>query len=264
MKKESETLLIPLYGKAYASKRKLILHDPKAEEILKDRSLDFSKTDKSRGLALYLAMRAAVMDQRANMYLAKMPGCAVLHLGCGLDARVLRVHTESTWYDIDLPSVIALRKNYYQEDDRYQMIEGFAGKPEWLKQIDPAIHTAVVIAEGLSMYLKKTELSSLILALQRRFDRSILLMDAYSKFAANISKYKNPVNRMGAKVTYGLDHPEEIERLSKGIQCLSVQNIAPPEKIAELSGWEKIWFRTLYANSLAKKLYQIYEFDIRI
>ena len=56
-------------------------------------------------------------------------GAVIIHIGCRMESRVLRVGTgQHAWYDIDFPDVIRERKRYYQESDEYHMIESDARK----------------------------------------------------------------------------------------------------------------------------------------
>ena len=54
-----------------------------------------------------MAMRARVFDDWADRMLALRPDALVLHIGCGLDSRCLRVKEPyREWIDADFPEVI--------------------------------------------------------------------------------------------------------------------------------------------------------------
>ena len=118
----SKTLYIPLYGKALVSRRGILLHDPKAEAIWEKEGFALSGKAASRWLAFYMAMRARVFDQWTAERLKEMPEALVLHIGCGLDSRCLRVSDYAAWYDVDMPSVIETRRQYFEETESYHMI----------------------------------------------------------------------------------------------------------------------------------------------
>ena len=104
----NKTLYIPLYGKSYVSKRGIILQDRKAEEIWAAESFPLKGKSASKWLSFYMGMRAAAFDRWVKAQMVAMPEAVVLHLGCGMDSRNLRVGDESTmWYDIDFEDVIA-------------------------------------------------------------------------------------------------------------------------------------------------------------
>ena len=136
MNSVNKTLYIPLYGKSYVSKKEIILHDPKAESIWAAEGFELKAKSKSKWLAYYMGMRSAVFDNWLTDQLSQIPDATVLHIGCGLDSRCLRVKTPvQSWYDIDFPEVIAERKRFYQETNSYHMIGIDATNPTSLTSI---------------------------------------------------------------------------------------------------------------------------------
>ena len=120
MNNVNKTLYIPLYGKAYVSRRGVILQDTKAEEIWAAEGFPLKGKSASKWLSFYMGMRAAVFDRWVKQQLQATPDAAVLHLGCGMDSRNLRVgETSVMWYDIDFEDVIAQRRKYYTETEKY-------------------------------------------------------------------------------------------------------------------------------------------------
>ena len=161
----NKTLYIPLYGKALVSRKGILLHDSKAEEIWEKEGFPLKGKSKSKWLAYYMGMRAAVFDRWAAWQMAQMPGATVVHIGCGLDSRAVRIGGQGTvWVDVDFPEVIAERKRYYSESENYQMIAADVRDEGWLKRI-PEGERAIVIMEGISMYLRREELHGLMKAL---------------------------------------------------------------------------------------------------
>ena len=63
MNNVNKTLYIPLYGKAYVSKKGLFLDDKKAEEIWKKEAFPLKGKSKSKFLAYYMGVRSAVFDE---------------------------------------------------------------------------------------------------------------------------------------------------------------------------------------------------------
>ena len=252
----NKTLYIPLYGKSYVSKRGIILHDPKAEEIWAAEGFPLKGKSASKWLAFYMGMRAAVFDRWVEKQLKEMSDAAVLHLGCGMDSRVLRAgDAECKWYDIDFPAVIAERKKYFRETDCYRMI-GADVRADFLDQIPG--ETAIVVMEGISMYLKPEELQQVLARLCQRFSGLALLMDCYTEFSAKASRYKNPINEVGVTEVTGLDEPQLLE--DSGLCFLRGHDMTPPDLIDQLTGAERLIFRKLYAGTIARKMYRLYEY----
>ena len=252
----NKTLYIPLYGKSFVSKRGILLHDPKAEEIWQAEGFPLKGKSASKWLSFYMGMRAAVFDRWVEKQLEAMPASCVLHLGCGMDSRCLRVEKGGhLWYDIDFPDVIAERKKYYAETENYRMV-GADVRNAALSELDG--DSAIVVMEGITMYLKREELQQVLAQLRERFSQVALLMDCYTDFAAKASRYKNPINEVGVTEVYGLDDPRELE--CTGLCFVREHDMTPRELIDRLQGMEKAIFSKLYAGAAAKKMYRMYEF----
>ena len=254
----NKTLYIPLYGKSYVSKKGLFLKDKKAEQIWKAEGFELKGKSKSKWLAYYMGIRSAVFDDWVKQQMLKKKDAVVLHIGCGMDSRVLRVGTMNhKWYDLDFAEVISERKRYYSENVDYQMLEGDARDCSWLKYI-PKNKTAIVVMEGVSMYLTLKELKYLTAKLSGHFENLALLMDCYTVKAAKNSKYKNPINDVGVTQVYGIDNPKLLQQ-GKFI-FVKEHTMTPTRYINELKGCEKFIFRKLYAGSFAKKFYRMFEY----
>lgn len=258
MNNVNKTLYIPLFGKAYISKKGIILRDPKAEEIWQKEGFPLKGKSKSKWLAYYMGMRAAVFDRWLAGKMEEDPQTVILHMGCGMDSRILRVgHREHLWYDVDFPEVIRQRSRYYEESDHYRMLSADVTDEGWIQDLPRG--NAVVVMEGISMYLSHEQLLETLRALCAHFDRVHLLMDCYTSFAAKASRVKNPINDVGVTQVYGLDEPEMLEQA--GLRFLGENEMTPQDLIDELKGGEKRIFRTLYAGSAARRLYRLYEFE---
>ena len=188
MKNVNKTLYIPLYGKSYVSKKGLILDDKKAEEIWEKEGFELAGKSRSKWLAYYMGMRSKVFDTWLSQKMDENPNAIVIHLGCGMDSRAERVGTKAhVWYDVDFPEVIKERSKYYQETETYRMLASDVRKEEWMSVL-PKNREAIVIMEGLSMYLSLEELRSCLSALENHVSGMYLLMDCYTSFAAKASK----------------------------------------------------------------------------
>ena len=253
----NKTLYIPLYGKAYVSKKGIILNDKKAEEIWLAEGFDLKGKSKSKWLAYYMGMRSAVFDQWLCEKMAKREEAVVLHLGCGLDSRVCRVGTKGhLWYDVDFSEVIEERKKYFAKSGEYHMIGTDVRDDQWLSELPTK--EAIIVMEGVSMYLSQQELKGLLERLCEQFEQVELLLDCYTELAAKVSKYKNPINDVNVRSVYGINDPGMLE--NQEFRFLKKHEITPEKLIEELSGIEKLIFRKLYAGSFSEKLYRMYEF----
>ena len=253
MENVNKTLYIPLYGKAYVSRKGILLNDPKAEEIWEAEGFALKGKSKSKWLAYYMAMRARVFDRWLEEKMTENPDAVILHIGCGMDSRILRVGNPGhTWFDIDFPEVIEERKRYFAETDTYKMLGADIREDGWLTQIPKG--PRIVVMEGVSMYLRPEELLEVL----RKTAPDYLLLDCYTSFAAKASRYKNPINDVGVTEVYGLDEPKVLE--ASGMEFRKEWDMTTGDLIEELQGMEKTIFRKLYAGRIARKMYRLYEY----
>lgn len=250
----NKTLYIPLYGKAYVSRKEIILHDPKAEEIWSAEGFPLKGKSRSKWLAYYMGMRSAVFDLWLVKTMQEYPEAVILHLGCGMDSRIDRVGTRGhLWFDVDFPDVITERRRYYPETEAYRMIPSDIRESRWLETIPGG--TAIIMAEGVSMYLQPEQLRAVVRNLKAHFSKTHILMDFYTEFAAKASRRRNPINDVGVTQVYGWDDPTAL-----GIPFVKEHNMTPGDLIGQLEGMERTVFRHVFAGNFARKLYRLYEF----
>lgn len=260
MNEVNKTLFIPLYGKAQVSKQHIILDDPVAEKIWEAEGFPIRGKSRSKWLAYNMAMRARVFDDWAETMLQQDNTALVLHIGCGLDSRCSRIkQTYKNWIDCDLPEVIAVRRQYFTETDSYQMYALDASDSQQVREL-PDSDAAVVLLEGLSMYLTNDQLHNFLQALQEKFDTLHILMDVYTEFGAKASKYKNPVNDVGVTTLYGVDNIGDLVN-DLDIQVKAEHSMTPPELVDELRPSEKTFFKLLFTGRIYGKIYRLFELE---
>lgn len=224
---EKETLFIPLAGKAldYRSKNS-VLNDRKANEIIEKVGIDFTK-HKSIGAkigARTLAVRAKQYDAWTKDFITKNKNGVVVHLGCGLDARITRVqpYASITWFDVDYPEVISLRKEFYPETNEYKMIASSITAQNWLETI-PADRPTFIIAEGVLEYLSEEEVKTLLNRLTNYFYYGQIAFDVMNSFAITLGN-KNLKKTTGAIdiLKWAIDDIDEIDKLNLKLKRIEV------------------------------------------
>ena len=255
----SRTLYIPLYGKAWVSRRGLLLRDEKAEEIWAAEGFPLKGKAGSKWLAYTMGMRSTVFDQWTRQQMAQLPDAVVLHVGCGMDSRCLRLEQqERLWFDVDFPEVIAERKRYFTETETCRMLGADIREETWLERI-PGGQPAIIVMEGVSMYLQPEALNELLKRWKAYFGEIRILMDVYTVFGAKASKYKNPINEVGVTKVFGVDDPGEPAR-GTGIRFVQEHTMTPDWLIQHLPKGEQGFFRHMFAGRMAKKIYRLYEY----
>ncbi len=249
--KEQETLLIPLYSKAQENP---VLRDEKARQILEQAEYDFQSLKVPEKTSVTLRMRAKQLDAYVRAFLSEHPTAVVIHLGCGLDSRCLRVqHPQALWYDLDLPDVIDLRKKFYPETDTYRMIAASVTDLTWVGDVAAEGRPVFIVAEGLLMYLRESDVRALILCLHERFPGCHLTFDAFSKLTADRIQAHPSIQKTGATVHWGIDDPREIETWAQGIRLKEEWFFSQSPDIAKLSLFYRLMFRLTSGIPVAQK-----------
>jgi methyltransferase (TIGR00027 family) len=187
------TNLVTLYLRAHESRtERPILGDRAAAEAVSRIKYDFKRIHRSSlpvSNQYLVALRARQLDDWCADFLRCHPDAVVLHLGCGLDGRAFRlaVPPSVSWFDIDQPGVIELRRQLYDDTERYRMIGSSVTDPQWLEQI-PTGHPTLVVAEGLLMYVTEQQVRQLLARLTDRFDCGEMHFDTLSALAPLLSK----------------------------------------------------------------------------
>ena len=258
MNEVNRTLFIPLYGKSFVSKQHIIISDPDAERIWDAEGFPIRGKSKSKWLAYNMAMRARVFDDWTDRMLRKHPEVLVLHIGCGLDSRCSRVKAPyRAWVDCDLPDVIAIRREYFDETPKYCMQALDASDPSQISLL-PESDTAIIVLEGISMYLSAEQLHAFFAALQEKYRVLCILMDIYTKFGAKASKYKNPVNDVGVTKLYGIDDMTDVIG-GLGLRVVREHTFTPAALVNELKMPDRAFFKLMFTGRLYGKIYRLME-----
>lgn len=258
MNEVNKTLYIPLYGKSFVSKKGIILHDAKAEEIWAKEEFELKGKSKSKWLAYNMAMRARVFDDWTDQELKKDPDAIVLHIGCGMDSRCLRLKQPySCWYDCDFPEVLKVRRQYYQESSSYHMMELDATNTQKINEF-PEGNTVIVVLEGISMYLTNDQLKALIASLRQKYLYVHVLLDVYTQFGARASEKKNPINDVGVTKVYGVDDIDSVLE-GTGVMKIAEHSFTPKHLIDELKPIERGFFKMLFTGKTYGRIYRLFE-----
>ncbi len=226
------TNLVTLYLRAHESRsRHPILGDHAAAEAVDRIDYDFKRIHRSSVPAsnqYLVALRAKQLDEWCADFLVRHPDAVVLHLGCGLDGRALRLDVPPAvqWFDLDQPSVIDLRRQLYDETERYRMIGSSVTDPQWVDQV-PTGHPTLVVAEGLLMYVDENEVRQLVARLIDRFDCGELQFDTLSALAPRMSKLLTR-----GIIKWGIGDARDIETWNPKLRFV--------EQTSALTGYEKI------------------------
>ena len=194
----SETLLGLLWGRAQLSKEySSLFYDEKAVELVEKIDYDFSTSDMPfQGILLNIslegnllpifgltALMAKQFDDKIREYITEHPRASVVNIGAGLDTSFYRVDNGSIrWYDLDLPTVIDIRKQLLLEPDRVTYIPKSLLDPSWCKDVKAIDDGIFIVAGGVLRYFKESEVKQFFLLLADNFPGGEIVFDAISTF----------------------------------------------------------------------------------
>ncbi len=219
----SETMLATLYSHAVESRYPdALIRDPRAEELVARIDYDFKRFQLNPTNQAATCVRLRQFDRFAQAFLAAHPDGVVVQIGCGLDTRFDRVDNgQVTWYDLDLPPVIELRRKLLDETPRYKMIAASALDLAWLDVVDGHPGKAFLfIAEGVFMYFPDAEMRRLVLALRARFPGAEIVFDVASPLVVWLQNLKLARIKAGFRMRWALRSYDALEAWAPGIRLL--------------------------------------------
>jgi O-methyltransferase involved in polyketide biosynthesis/protein-S-isoprenylcysteine O-methyltransferase Ste14 len=219
----ARTLLIPLSYRAMENRKPSpLLRDPQAVELLARFDVDYERMVKSLGLEqICTMMRTRQFDRWAAAFLKEHPGGIIVDLGCGLDARPARVDDgRRTWFGLDFPEVIEVRRNLLPDGPRERLIAGSILDSAWMDAVAAEGRPVFFIAEGVLPYLEGADVRRLTVALAERFPGSELGFDAINRFSVWIHKFHPAIRKAGVRLGWALENVKELESWSPRIHLV--------------------------------------------
>ncbi|MGD2175503.1 MAG: class I SAM-dependent methyltransferase [Candidatus Brocadiaceae bacterium] len=208
----SETVLIPLHARAAETRRPdAIIRDPLSVRLVESMDYDFRPLDRAWKTRVAVAVRTEILDEAVGTFIARHPECAVVNLGAGLDTRFFRMDNgRLTWYELDLPEIIRLRREFFPEGERYRYLAASVLDEDWFGRVGAA-GAVLFVAEGLLMYLQEEVVRGLLARLARRFEGSEMLLEAMGPFFIRHGKLHECIWRTGAVLSWSLRDGRELE-----------------------------------------------------
>jgi len=258
---EQETLLITLYAKAQPGNP--LFFDPTAQDILNRVDYDFAHLHIPYKTVVLVCQRAKKLDAVTRDFLGEHPGGVVLQLGCGLDSRFWRVDDgRVTWYDLDMPAVIELRRQFFTEGERYHLIAASVTDLEWVDTVTSGGRPVLVVAEGLLMYLGEADVRRLVLRLHETFPGCRLIADVFSRLTARSATKHPSLKHTGATIGWGMDDPCELEAWAPGLHLLEEWNFTDDPDLARLTLGYRMAYRLAGAFKMVQRAHRIVYYQL--
>ncbi len=222
----NKTLFLPLWGRAkLTSAGNPVLNDPKAVELVEQfPDLDFTVQEK-----IFIdifnvgwVIRAAAFDDTVRAFTARHPDAAIVNIGAGLDTGFFRVDNGAlTWYDLDLPEVIALRKRFLPEGPRNRCLPASLFDAGWMRTVAERHPHVLLMAGGVLFYFPESQLRPWFNQMADTFPGAELIFDAVSVAAMPmVNKGLSMAGMQSAMLQWGLETPAHLCEWDARIEIL--------------------------------------------
>ncbi|WP_094228833.1 class I SAM-dependent methyltransferase [Methanolobus psychrotolerans] len=259
LKDVSETLLIPLWARAEEwDKADPVIMDEHALNLVKKIDYDFSKFKGAWMSQLGCAVRANILDRETKRFVRAHPDATIINLGCGLDTRFFRVDNGSiNWYDLDLPPVIEVRKQFFEETVRYRMLGRSIFDYYWMDDIEHADQPVLFISEGVFMYFEPDQVQDILTRLIESFPNARMLLEVFPKFALRFSRKHETLKMMDEHLVFkwGVKKPADLETVDSRLRVRESFNLFDIRK----DRWRWLgklayipWFRNNMSNRILR------------
>jgi O-methyltransferase involved in polyketide biosynthesis len=223
-----ETMLIPMYARAVESRKEhRVIDDQAAVEMVDRLDYDFSKFDKGKMSLWGCVARTIIFDRELKKYIANHPECVCINIGCGLDTRFRRVDNgKIVWCNLDLPSVIDLRKELLPDQEREISIAESVFDDTWVDKV-PKKQNTVFIIEGVLMYFTEEQVKNLFSMIRKHFPNATVFAELSSTVMVKNQKKHDVLNETSAKFHWGIKYSKDVEAICPFMKLTGEWNLTP-------------------------------------
>jgi len=191
-----ETLMIPLWARAVEqSHDEPLIVDPDAARIVSTLQYDFSAFERKRVAGENFCVRSRVIDDVVSQVLQKHPGTPVVEFGAGLDTRFQRLgHLAANWLEVDLPEVIALRDQFFDNHPNRTTFACSMLEPEWMDACVTRDAPPLFIAEGVFYFFSHEQIAGLLRMIHQQFPGAGFVFDAIGPAYLKLSNLQHPLS----------------------------------------------------------------------
>lgn len=223
----SETLLIPLYMRAKESSRgeDAIVHDPVAQTLVRQIEYDYSKFDTAKMSEIGCAIRCRFFDDMVKTFVLTHRNPVIINIGCGLDARCQRTvegETGVSFYSLDLPDTIKLRRRFIPEASNEIYISESMFDTGWMKYIKKKHPEGdiLIIAEGVIMYFDEMILKQFFNDLCANLKNAEIWFDTMGSLGIKKQNKHDALKNMEATFKWGINNGKTLESWNQHLHLI--------------------------------------------
>ncbi|WP_053913190.1 class I SAM-dependent methyltransferase [Streptomyces sp. TP-A0875] len=233
-----ETLLIPLYARAVENRKEhALLRDARAEEIAASIDYEFARFDGLPSLTGAL-LRTLLFDRWVADFLSAHPDATVVEIGTGLNTRHERVDNgRARWFGLDLPDVIALRRNFFTDSPRRTMIAASVTDEAWVAKVaSRSTGPCLFVVEAVLPFLHEPDVRRVVDLLADRFPGALLALDTAGPGFFDTQEQHDALGRVEARMHWHCPDPARLADWRPGSRVLASHTLTslPEPLVAQL------------------------------
>ena len=222
-----ETALVPLYARALESRKKRpILEDPKAVEIVDSIDWDFRRFGQRRRV-VGCTLRSAMFDVWVRDFLRRHPEGTVVEIGAGLNTRFERLDNGRVhWYDLELPDMVELRREFFSDGERRTTLAGSVLDADWIETVRRSPGPYFLVAETVFVYLEESQVKAALSQIASGFPQITIALDTIGRRAVEIGNKDFVRRKMDARFVWACEDPAAIQDWNIGLHLVESRTVA--------------------------------------
>jgi O-methyltransferase involved in polyketide biosynthesis len=184
------------------------------------------------------------------------PDAVVLDLGVGLDTRHARLTVPATadWYDVDFPTVTAVRERLIPAHPNRHVIGADVRDPGWLDAV-PTGRPAVIVADGLMGFLTEDEMIALWNRLISHFPSGEFVFNAYTRFAVRVARHARGTRSVADLMRFpGMDDPRAPEGWHPDLHLVREIVLSKEPEVAEFPANWRLFHRLISHSTTLSRM----------
>jgi O-methyltransferase involved in polyketide biosynthesis len=206
-------------------KKRPVLIDNTAAEIISKVDYDFAKLSETIHPVTQFEWiaRSIHIDRTIGKFLERHPKATIVNIGCGLDTTFERVDNGKLfWYDLDLPDVIELRRQFIPESERRRFISSSFLEDGWLNGLHVE-DNILFMAAGVFYYIEEAQMKKFFDKIAAAFPGSEIVFDAASPLGVQAAN-KHLIDKVGldgsSYLKWGVQTAAEITKWNINIEVI--------------------------------------------
>jgi len=214
-----ETLLVPLYARALDSlKKRPILNDPKAAEMVRSIDWDFQRFAQGERM-MGCVLRTASFDEHVKRFLSRHPKGTVIEIGAGLNTRFERLDNGTLhWFDLDLPDSVAMRRRFFTDSERRATLAASILDSFWIAAVRRSPGPYCFVAEAVFIYLTEPEVRAALGQIAANFPGATIAFDTTTRKGVDRMNKDHARRNLAARFAWACEAPREIEGWKIGLR----------------------------------------------